>query len=206
MNGLPYVYSWITGISLFVMGIMIIILSAHRATEAQKYVSSIVSVTFLFFLGYMLYQTGNSLDYMLIGIKIELISILTIYIVIFMVFQQVYNVLIARIPMILITLWYVFLCVIVIMLNKNRHGAAFTMLFSDYSIATSTDGIIGLKYSPSWGFYAIIATLIIIQIITISFYVRALIISKFHKYKISSSFFLLTFIPQILMQKLKTGK
>lgn len=199
MIGLQYAYSWITGISLFVMGIMIIILSAHRATEAQKYVSSIVSVTFLFFLGYMLYQTGNSLDYMLIGIKIELISILTIYIVIFMVFQQVYNVLIARIPMILITLWYVFLCVIVIMLNKNRHGAAFTILFSDYSIATSTDGILSLKYTPSWGFYAIIATLIIIQIITISVYVRALIISKFHKYKISSSFFLLTFIPQILI-------
>ena len=196
MNVLSYAYPWITGVSLLIMGVMIIILSAHRATEAQKYVSSIVSVTFLFFLGFMLYQSGNSLVTMLFGYKIQLISVLTIFIVIFMVFQQVYNVLIAKIPMIVFTLWYVFLCVVVVLINKDRQGPVFSILFSDYSMEIDANGASYLKFVPAWCFYAIIATLLIVEIITITIYVRSLIISKIHNYKISSSFFLITSIPQ----------
>ena len=199
MNTLLTVYTYITGTSLLIMGLMLIILSAHRATEAQKYVSSVVSVTFLYFIGFILYQTGNSMDYMLIGLKIELISVLTLFIVIFMIFQQVYNVLIPRIPMILITMWYVFLCVIVITMNKERQGAISSCLFADYSLKTDSHGTPMFSFVTSWGFYAITFTLIIIELITIAIYIRALILSRLHQYKISSSFFLITSIPQTLV-------
>ncbi|MBP5451117.1 MAG: hypothetical protein J6Y16_02650, partial [Treponema sp.] len=188
------VYTWITGFSLSIMVVMLVILSARRATEAQKYVTSVVSTTFLFFLGFIIYQTGNSMDQMLVGIKIELASILTIFIVIFMVFQQVYNVLIPRIPMIAISIWFIFLCVISVFFNKG--GVIPSFLFSDYSLTVNEYGSPCFSFVPDWGWYAVLITLGALELITIAIFIRALIVSHLHKYHISSSFFLVTSIPQ----------
>lgn len=194
MDVLMNVYTWITGFSLSIMVVMLVILSARRATEAQKYVTSVVSTTFLFFLGFIVYQTGNSLDQMLVGLKIELISILTVFIVIFMVFQQVFNVLIPRIPMIAISTWFLFLCVISVFVNKE--GGVPSLLFSDYSMTVNEYGRPCLTFVPNWGWYAVLITMGVLELITIAIFIRALIVSHIHKYHISSSFFLVTSIPQ----------
>ncbi|MBO4319311.1 MAG: HD domain-containing protein [Treponema sp.] len=206
MDKLLYVYTCITGFSLVTMLVTLIILSARRATEAQKYVFSVISVTFLFFLGYIIYQTSNSLNMMLLGIKLELFSVLTIFIIIFMIFQQVYNVLIPRIPMILITVWFVFLCIISVTARNDHDGTLFSLLFSDYSLETLSNGTTKLAFVTNWGFYAITYTLVALGLSTIVIFIWALILSHNHKYRISSAFFLVTLIPQFcLLTFLFTG-
>lgn len=199
MTGFKLAYALLIGGSTLVTAACIIHLVAGRASEAQKYVINVMSLIVIFFMGYFCAFTAESAEFLLFGIKLQYISTLTLYMSVFMIFQQVYNI---RTPvpfMIVISLWFCFLIFLVILATPNGALEASTWFYKKMELCQNQYGILYFSTQPNWGFVSYIITQGLFFIATAGIFIQAQSGAKKHGYSVNTPFFFCVMIPLVVM-------
>ncbi|MBO5607646.1 MAG: HD domain-containing protein [Treponema sp.] len=181
------------------LGACMVTLSVRRATEAQKFLVTILSSVILYLLGYYIYYSGNTVDFLIMGKKLQFVGAFCLFINLFMVFQQVYNVKSSVISMIPLTIWFVFLCLVLFMTNNKLDFPIAHWFYKTYNLVIKRDGQAYLYYEPGWAYTAFLVSLGFVLLVTVIVFIRALYNAWKHNYKISVAFFFISVVPQTLI-------
>ena len=199
MTGFRLFCALLIGISTLIVSVCIIHLVARRASEAQKYVTNIMSLVILFLMGYFFAFTAQSQELLLIGTKLQLIATLTTYMSVFMIFQQVYNI---RIPvpyMSVISLWFGFLLTMIVLASPNGTSEVSTWFYKEMLLHTNQHEILYFTLKKNWGFILYIITHALFFIAISGIFLQAQIGAKKRGFGVNTPLYFFVMIPLGLM-------
>lgn len=129
-------------------GVCSVILCFQHPSKEQKYVSYTIGVVILFLIGYFAYFLGEEEQILEFGIKLQLFSGFILYLMVYEIFQRVYNIRVPHAVNIVLGLWTLFFLVICVCFSNKTELGVCHWFYQNYYLATDTAGNKFLSIKP----------------------------------------------------------
>lgn len=196
---LMLIYKICCDISIVVLGACLVVLSTKRATEAQKFIDYAFSLVLLYLIGYAVTFQGTSPDMVLLGQKLKYVGAFCLFLALFIVFQQVYNIVTSAPFMILLSVCFVSVLAIIIVADLGSSWAPTKWFYLGLESVHREDGPNVIVIHGNWGkLYAEIAMAFFL-FSTAMIFLSALVSAWKRKFRVSTLFFFFSFSAEILI-------
>ena len=189
-------YISIIAISICVSCVCLGYLSTQVPSTEQHYIDMLMGLGVLFMAGYLLCYIGRTADMLVLGFKLQYVSSLLTFVLVFIFLTEVYNIRVFKPLLLAIVAWTLFLVAVVTICMKGS-GIVLNWFYSDYNVVEIEGSRCALDVVPNWALYAIPVSMTFFMFMTLIMVSRAVIVPFDSTYRINFSLLLMVIVPQV---------
>ncbi|MCH5290188.1 MAG: HD domain-containing protein [Treponema sp.] len=153
-----FIYTFIIALALVFSVATLMVLSRAKTNDSQKYVTLAVSMIMLYLMGYLSYHTGTNENALLVGIKLQYVAGVGLYLVQISILAQVYELHIPRIVSVFLLVWSSFLIIMILLVDRLGKIGICRWVYTDYHVVIVRSGQHVLVLIENWGYHVLLAS------------------------------------------------